>query len=365
MSHLDTDDKQEAHVGAEAHLDGIQSRERRRIRTLTKSGQDHYEDLVKKYCTKLSRMQKDINTKIDIYYETGNDTKTVRSCKENLMTLRDNYSSLSKEFITFLTRQNTKESMSERCSHMLVASEFDKDISDALKKMEFYFIIHDIPEIDNVAARRDNDSHVSMHSGTHRSKRSRHSRGSSSASSSILMCTKAKAVAAKAKAKFIEQEVALKVEQARLQGEMDILGAHKEEYVAEAEFKAMESFCDEFVHGSDRSISEVDPIDKLDNVRSFVKSVEEAMSDDRISRNYDGDRDIRTITQPFPDSGDSKGKSTIKRDSRKILPKTDGVRTSGTTLNPKAPDFVPHASDERFGQFHCEKGPFAYKNYVI
>ena len=125
-SHLDTDDKQEAHEGAEAHLEGIQSRERRRIRTLTKSGQDHYEDLVKKYCTKLSRVQKDINTMIDIYYETGNDTKTVRSCKKNLMTLREKYSSLSKDFITFLTRQNTKESMSERRSHMLVASEFDK-----------------------------------------------------------------------------------------------------------------------------------------------------------------------------------------------------------------------------------------------
>ena len=39
-------------------------------------------------------------------------------------------------------------------------------------------------------------------------------------------------------------------------------------YVAEAEFKAMESFCDEFVHGSDRSISEADPSDKLDDVRS-------------------------------------------------------------------------------------------------
>ena len=134
-SHLDTDDKQEANEGAEAHLEGIQSRERRHIRTLTKSGQHHYEDLVKNYSTKLSRVQKDINTMIDIYYETGNDTKTVRSCKENLMTLREKYSSLSKDFITFLTRQNTKESMSERRSHMLVASEFEKDISDALKKM--------------------------------------------------------------------------------------------------------------------------------------------------------------------------------------------------------------------------------------
>ena len=52
-SHLDIDDKQEAREGAEAHLEGIQSRERRRIRTLTKSGQHHYGDLVKKYCTKL------------------------------------------------------------------------------------------------------------------------------------------------------------------------------------------------------------------------------------------------------------------------------------------------------------------------
>ena len=354
-SHLDTDDKQEAHEGAEAHLDGIQSRERRCIRTLTKSGQDHYEDLVNKYSTKLSRVQKDINAMIDIYYETGNDTKTVRSCKENLMTLRDKYSSLSKDFITFLTRQNTKESMSERRSHMLVASEFDKDISDALKKMEFYFIIHDIPEIDNVAARRDNVSHVSMHSGTHRSKRSRHSRGSSSASSSILMRTKAKAVAAKAKAKFIEQEVALKVEQARLQGEMDILGAHKDEYVAEAEFKAMENFCDEYVYGSDRSISEVDPSDKLDDVRSYVKSVEEAMSDGAVSRNYCGDRDIRTDKQPIPDSGDSKGNTTIKRDNRKILPKTDGVRKSGTTLNPKAPDFVPQPQMNDLANFIVKK----------
>ena len=186
-------------------------------------------------------MQKDINTMIDIYYETENDTKTVRSCKENLMTLRDNYSSLSKDFITFLTRQNTKESMSERRSHMLVASEFDKDISDALKKMEFYFIIHDIPEIDNVAVKKDNVSRVSNASDARshesRSKHTRHSRGSSSASSSILMRTKAKAEAAKAKAKFIEQEVALKVEQARLQGEMDILGAHKDEYRISGNFR--------------------------------------------------------------------------------------------------------------------------------
>ena len=169
------------------------------------------------------------------------------------------------------------------------------------------------------------------------------------------MRTKTKAVAAKAKAKFIEQEVALKVEQARLQGEMDILGAHKDEYVAEAEFKAMENFCDEYVYGSDRSISEIDPSDKLDDVRSYVKSVEEAMSDGAILRNYYGDRDIRTDKQPIPDSGDSKGNATIKRDNRKILPKTDGVRTSGATLNPKAPDFVPQPQMNDLANFIVKK----------
>lgn len=92
----------------------------KRFREFTERGQEMYEEHVHKYSQKLSSITAEINHYIEVVKSQEVSTYDIDQSKRILAELVKKYTELSDNFMSYLTRANTRESLRELSSHQLI-----------------------------------------------------------------------------------------------------------------------------------------------------------------------------------------------------------------------------------------------------
>ena len=314
--------------------DDLNMERERRIRTLTDKGQTQYMETVRNFTVKLAVSKSDVflmSKNIDAYV---NDLESLLGIKPQMIESGKLYESLCKEYLAFLCRTQTAESLAEVEKISKEISEFTERFSADLQKINNY--IKQLRE----SSEQDSESN----SGSMTSRRSRASSKSStkthsskathaSTASSEKIRVRAKAEAAKVRAKFAEQEAKLLKEKtlldekqaieaaqterkkAHLKTDIDLLNTKMEAAAIEAEADAYETNCD------------------LDDDISHVLSEKHVQTSESKAAAY-----INQITSAANGENDTQGKH---RDVN--------IKLSGNSLlNPTANTFEPQISHQHY-----------------
>ncbi|XP_062601161.1 uncharacterized protein LOC134262819 [Saccostrea cucullata] len=236
----------------------------KRTRVLTERAQENHTAQVRKYERTLRELKHQIEEETLIYMyqelQDYSDVIVLDQCLRRTESAVSKYSRISQDFIDFLKRANTEETLMQASTERFIREtvitkteillqHIQKSIS---KTKEIHpenpeFAISQLepkpsvnPKIEPQSMSTDPRSHllktskVKAPSSAANSRRSKHSSSvfSSLSSSGLIMQQRAKAEAAKAKLKFVNLE-------ANLQKELLVLTARKEAAVAEAELNAM------------------------------------------------------------------------------------------------------------------------------
>lgn len=273
----------------------------RSARQLTAAGKDIYEQHVNKFCDRLRKLRKSLETEMKHSHEELTTdigkTEILVLLNESLGKLIRDYHNISVEFLNFLVRTNTDESRREKAAQEVVMTSLEQKVEAILQ------------EIDTIMERQETDTKFSLDlkpqlhhdlkdtvstkgparsmSGRSRSSRSSASRSTVSRSStSMLLEQKVKAEAAKARLQFVQRASQLKIEQARLdeqekksnaetlrktaeiETELEFLDAQKDLATAEAELRAIEEID---IYNLSRKSSSV--VDSSERTKKFVEEV--------------------------------------------------------------------------------------------
>ncbi|XP_063406648.1 uncharacterized protein LOC134690611 [Mytilus trossulus] len=274
--------------------------ETKRLRTLTVRAMENYKEKVKAYHAKLLEKRQAVEASLAYLEEQTGDIQFLGQVRETLVEVLNHYYELCKEFCEYLSPQNTEQSNSELLVQKSVFQTIAKEVDLAIKfideqtshstKIEkensstAHLVKEDEPQL---TIRKDSPvHHSSLHGSLHdqgnsshkiqghkshsssshkakssdggRSSNYTHSRSSqgSRSSKSILLDKTARAEAAKAKLKFIEEEeklvrkqneLELEVQKQRseLKSNLNILKHKREIAEAEAELTAVKEILDE------------------------------------------------------------------------------------------------------------------------
>ena len=218
-----------------------------RLRTKTEKGQALYEDIVQKYVLKIDSIWfevEDITMKVSDY-ASQSDFKALRNLDKNLQMLQAKHKRESEDFLGFLTRTNTAESISELGVQEILHTKCQKIMKDLRRKI--------------MEARIEATEQLSQR-GSHRSPsiQTISEVGETSEMDSILIRKRMEVEAQRAKVSFearesrlrkeraslVEREAKHEAEGARRREELDaeflLLEQERKLAIAEAEVKALE-----------------------------------------------------------------------------------------------------------------------------
>ncbi|CAC5388730.1 unnamed protein product [Mytilus coruscus] len=182
----------------------------KRLRTLTESGKELFENKQRKFLLKMQIVKSDLQLfarKIEPY---SYELTSLQELKSDFMSGTVRYDTICKEYLDFLSRTNTAEGMDEVHKLSGEMQDFTHFVETESRRMNtFINELRAIERENTLASRSSRRSHSSRK--TH-----------SSSSSSVLARARAKAEAAKVKVQFAEKETLLLKEKALLEEKKSI-----------------------------------------------------------------------------------------------------------------------------------------------
>ncbi|XP_062592959.1 uncharacterized protein LOC134254438 [Saccostrea cucullata] len=348
----------------------------KRTRVLTERAQENHTAQVRKYERTLRELKHQIEEETLIYQELQDysDVIVLDQCLRRTESAISKYSRISQDFIDFLKRANTEETLMQASTERFIRETvitkteiFLQHIQKSISKTKEMhpenseFAISQLepqpsvnPKIEPQSMLTDPRSHllntskVKAPSSAANSRRSKHSSSvfSSLSSSGLIMQQRAKAEAAKAKLKFVNLE-------ANLQNELVVLTAQKEAAVAEAELNAM---LEETEGSSVEDLSEI----QQERTKSFVREQNLALhSSEHIPSQIMPalPEDIGSL-EPQPGQVPTKGPLPGQFSFTSMLipghvdilpppPEQEHRHYKSTPMNPNAPSFLPELTPSR------------------
>ncbi|XP_048734152.2 uncharacterized protein LOC125650167 [Ostrea edulis] len=336
----------------------------KRTRILTEKGHENHTTQVRKFERTLKEAKHILEEETLIFQELQDysDVIILNQCQRRTETALSRYSKISQDFIDYLNRTNTEETLMQASTERFIRETvitkteiLPQHIQETISKakqvdsptpLNSEIAISQLetkPPVNTLLAPQSmimdtkspsvKTSKVKSPGSAANSRRSRHSSNifSSLSSSGLIMQHKAKAEAAKAKLEFVNQE-------ANLQKELLILTAQKEAAVAESELNAML----EEVKGSIiEDLSEI----QQERTKSFVDEQNLALqSSERTPK-------INEYAIPPPDHVEPleplPGQLSFIRpipgrvDISTLPPGQEERKYKSTPMNPRAPSFLP------------------------
>ncbi|CAC5383481.1 unnamed protein product [Mytilus coruscus] len=195
------------------------------LRTLTVKAMENYKEKVQVYHNKLLEKRQAVEESLTYLEEQTGDIHVLGQVRETLVEVLNNYYKLCKEFCKYLAPQNTEQSNSELLVQKSVFQTIAKEVDQAIKYIDEQ--TRHSTKIETENSTTDNSSHniqghKSHSRSSHKAKGSdggrssncthSHSSQGSHSSKAILLDKTARAEAAKAKLKFIEEEEELRLQ---------------------------------------------------------------------------------------------------------------------------------------------------------
>ena len=176
--------------------------EQKRQRTLTEKAADQYQQTLDKYFGRLSVLKRTIDYDVEGYKSQQHDTESLYVCKHRIDRSASQYMKYSDEFMQWLIRTNTRESLEEVDKHRIVDRTLRETVDSVLMDIR-----KELDRMDTKSTRSRSSRH------------SRHSRHSRSSTASTIMEIRVKAEAAKAALGFASEEAELKKSRAIVEEE--------------------------------------------------------------------------------------------------------------------------------------------------
>ncbi|VDI76605.1 Hypothetical predicted protein [Mytilus galloprovincialis] len=297
----------------------------KRLRTLTESGKELFENKQRKFLLKMQIVKSDLQLLARNIEPYSNELTSLQELKTEFMSGTVRYDTICKEYLDFLSRTNTAEGMDEVHKLSGEMQDFTQFVETESKRMNtFINELRAIERENSLASRSSRRSHSSRK--TH-----------SSSSSSVLARARAKAEAAKVKVHFAEKETLLlkekalieekrsiesaKVERkkADIEADLDLLSRQKEAAAVEAEANALQNECDE---NMSQVLPDQPPLDSKSKTAAYINHVQKQISSIEIDKEN---------TDAFHIDKENKHSTHIDQENTHV---------SGT-LDPHANSFIP------------------------
>lgn len=261
----------------------------RRLRNLTTDGQGQFDEKKNAHKLKISIVKSDFQMLVGHIETYSNDLVSLEDLKLNLIKRTNRFDELCKNFLSFLTRENTTECMDEIKLLQQEIVDFSNIAKPEFKRLNDYI---------NALRELENNSSVW-------SSRSRGSRSSGKSSrSSVIVKTKAKAEAAKVRAHFAERETELLkqsalhvMKQKVIKADLVLLNHKKEAAAIEAEAEALES---ELQDDFSQVISDKPALDSKTKTAAYVDQIQHPGPFDKTVHFADEDKEFASKSADFP-----------------------------------------------------------------
>ena len=109
-----------------------------RIRTLTEKGNEMYENIVRDYISRLGKQWERVDVNLQSVDGFKDNLEEIQQLQQNLDSQISEYNELCQEFIDFLARTKTVESLKEKESFEFLQSGHRILINDAQRRLKFH-----------------------------------------------------------------------------------------------------------------------------------------------------------------------------------------------------------------------------------
>ncbi|CAC5426069.1 unnamed protein product [Mytilus coruscus] len=202
----------EASSEEQSDIAAVEEDARRRIRTLTLKGQDHYEESRDWHTRRIKKFWSTVDAVIDTADSLkDNNLQEHQEVQRELTLHADQFSALCTIYLEFLMKNNTNESLQEKSYFETTFRGYRILIDASLRSLR-----HRISD----ALRKDTDRGSVKSSSSRSGAKTSSSRNSSA--SSMYLKSKAKAEAAKVRLQYVQEEAELKKKQATLDEQFEI-----------------------------------------------------------------------------------------------------------------------------------------------
>lgn len=264
-----------------------------RVRTLTEKGTELYNNTRSDFISKISSCSDNIDSLCKNIETYAHDLKSLNDLKTDLSHEASAYGMLCSDYINFLSRTNTRESLDEIDRMSLKINDFECDIQTyqanidtCIENLQAQAKATSVCQ-ENATSKQD-VQHEQINDLDSQAKQSSHS----SSKSSAIARARAKAEAAKVRARYVEQEAKLlkqkafieemrAVETARSERrkaeicvELDILSSKKEVAAVEAEVEVLNNELDDNTSQKLGSqLGDEPPLSSQDKTASYVQQI--------------------------------------------------------------------------------------------